>query len=145
MSTQAKDLTKEAPASPRHRVGGYVILARLADKARAEFLGGNLGEFHTDCPLDHMLIDWKGVAYSELKEQILAGADNEALAKYLDGHGTPKTAAEVTEFSDGLEAANPYFVPEKKEWFAGECAKLNLDPSKTTLFAWLEADDKTIG
>ena len=61
MSTQTLDLTKTAPASPKKRVGGYVILARMADKARADFLGGNLGEYHTDCPLDHMLLDWKGV------------------------------------------------------------------------------------
>lgn len=145
MSTKAKDLTKEAPASPSHRVGGYVILARLADKARASFLGGNLGDFHTDCPLDHMLIDWKGVAYGELKQQIVDGADNEALAKYLDEHGTPKTADEVLAYSDGMEEVNPYYSPEKKEWFAGECEKLGLDPAKTTLFQWLDADDQTIG
>lgn len=52
MNTPSKDLTKEVPASPAGRVGGYVILARLADKARAEFLGGNVGEYHTGCPLD---------------------------------------------------------------------------------------------
>ncbi len=44
MSTQAKDLTKDAPASPKSRVGGYVILARLADKARADF--GASAEYH---------------------------------------------------------------------------------------------------
>ena len=56
-TTAAKDLTKEAPASPASRVGGYLILARLADKARARFLGGNGGEYHTDCPLDHALLE----------------------------------------------------------------------------------------
>ncbi len=142
MSTTAKDLTKEAPASPGHRVGGYVILARLADKARAAFLGGNLGEYHTDCPLDHMLLDWKGVPYAEIKELIEAGADDEALADYLDDHGTPKTPEEVEEFSDGMDEANPYEDPAKKDWFAGECAKLDLDPAKTTLFEWLDADDE---
>ena len=71
MSTKAKDLTKEAPASPKSRVGGYIILARLADKARAEFMGGNIGEYHTDCPLDHMLLDWKGVHYSDVKKLIV--------------------------------------------------------------------------
>ena len=83
MSTRAKDLTKEAPASPAQRVGGYFILARLADKTRAEFLGGTVGEYHTDCPLDHMLLDWKGIPYEDVKSEIVKGADDEALAAYL--------------------------------------------------------------
>ncbi len=143
MSTQGKDLSKVAPSSPGHRVGGYVILARMADKARAEFLGGNIHDFHTDCPLDHMLLDWKGVGYDEVKKEILAGADDARIASYLDSHGTTKTAAEVKEWSDGMDKVNPYFDPEKKEWFAGECAKLGLDPAKTTMFEWLDALDKS--
>ncbi len=142
MSTQAKDLTKEAPASPKSRVGGYVILARMADKARAEFLGGNIGDYHTDCPLDHMLLDWKDVPYSDVKQAILDGADNEKIAALLDSKGTPKTQEEIAAWSDSLVAVNPYYNPEKKEWFSGEVEKLGLDPASTTMFEWLEADDK---
>jgi hypothetical protein len=142
MSTNAKDLTSEPPASPSERVGGYVILARLADKARASFLGGNLGEYHTDCPLDHMLLDWKGVSYDEIKKEIMAGADNEKLAAYLDAHGTNQTADEIEAWSDSMEEANPYKDPDKRDWYASECAKLNLDPNTTTLFEWLDAQDE---
>ncbi len=142
MSTQAKDLAAESPASPSSRVGGYVILARLADKARAEFLGGNLSDYHTDCPLDHMLLDWKGVPYADIKKEIVGGADDDALAEFLDAHGSQKTPDEVEAWSDSMDKVNPYFNPEKKEWFAGECAKLGLDPEKTTMFQWLEASDK---
>jgi hypothetical protein len=144
MNTEAKDLNKEAPASPAKRVGGYVILARMADKARADFLGGNVGEYHTGCPLDKMLLDWKGVEYDEVKKEILNGADNEQIAAYLDAHGTPKTPEEIKAFSDSMDARNPYFAPDQdsKEWYAGETAKLGLDPATTPLFKWLEADDK---
>ena len=145
MSTQAKDLTKEAPTSPSSRVGGYVILGRLADKARAEFLGGNVGEYHTDCPLDHMLLDWKGVPYADIKKEIVGGAETADLAKFLDSHGTKKTPDEVKAWSDSMDAASPYNDPEKKEWFAEECAKAGLDPAHTTLFQWLDATDKEVG
>ena len=141
MSTEAPDLTKTAPASPKSRVGGYVILARLADKARADFLGGNIGEYHTDCPLDHMLLDWKGVQYSDVKQAILDGADDEKLAALVDSKGTPKTPEEIKEWSDSMDKMNPYFSPEKKEWYAGECAKAGLDPATTPMFNWLEATD----
>ncbi len=141
MSTQAKDLTKEAPASPSKRVGGYVILARLADKARADFLGGNTGEYHTDCPLDHMLLDWKGVPYSEVKEKIVAGASDEDLAAYLDAHGTKKTPEEIKAWGDSMDAMNPYYSPDKKDWYEGEAKKAGLDPATTPMFKWLEMTD----
>lgn len=141
MSTQAPDLTQTAPASPRTRVGGYVILARMADKARAEFLGGNIGEYHTDCPLDHMLLDWKGVQYGDVKQAILEGADDEKIADLVDSKGTEKTPEEIKAWSDSLEQMNPYFNPEKKAWFVGECEKASLDPATTTMFDWLDATD----
>ena len=144
MSTSAKDLTKEPPASPSTRVGGYVILARLADKARADFLGGNVGEYHTDCPLDHMLLDWKGVPYEEVKKLIVEGADDGKVAAYLDDHGAKKSSEEIKEWSDGMVKMNPYFNPEKKDWYQGEVEKIGMDPAKTPLFAWLDATDKDL-
>lgn len=41
-----------------------------------------------------------------------------------------------------MENARPYEDPERKEWFAEECAKLGLDPARTTLFDWLETDER---
>ena len=114
MTNSAKDLAKEAPTSPSDRVGGYVILGRLADKARAEFLGGNISDYHTDCPLDHMLLDWKGVPYADIKKEIVGGADDEALAKYLDSHGTKKTGEEVEAWSDSMDEASPYSNPKRR-------------------------------
>jgi len=41
-----------------------------------------------------------------------------------------------------VEASRPYDDLESKEWFAGECARLGLKPETTTLFDYLEADDR---
>jgi len=136
-----KDLTKEPPRSPRIRIGGYVILARAIDKCHA-LLAGKLGEYHYDCPLDNMLFSFKGVTGDDFKAQVQAGASDEALAAWLDAHGTPKTAAEVKAWSDGMDAANPYNDPERRAWFVEQTTALGLDAEKTTLFDWLEADDK---
>ncbi len=141
-STKAKDLTKEAPASPSSRVGGYVILARMADKARAEFLGGNIGEYHTNCPLDHYLLDWKGISYDEIKKEIVGGADDEAIAKYLDTHGKKATQEEVAAWSDSMDKFNFYDNPEKRDWYVGVTKELGLEAASTPVFKWLEADDK---
>ena len=141
MNSTPKDLTQEAPRSPRLRLGNYAILARTLDKGRA-FIAGKIGEYHFDCPLDNMLFDFKGVKGDEVKPLLEKGASDQDIVAWLDSHGTPKTPSVVKAWADGIEAAKPYENPEKKEWFAGECAKLGLDPAKTTLFDWLEADDK---
>jgi len=139
--TPAKDLTKESPRSPRLRLGGYAILARTTDKCRA-FLAGTIGEYHYDCPLDNFLFGFKGVTGDDFKAKVQSGATDEELAAWVDSHGTHKSAQEVKEWSDGLEAINPYNDPERRDWYAGEVTKLGLDPAKTPLFDWLEADDK---
>ena len=142
MNPVPKDLTKAAPVSPASRVGGYVILARLADKARAEFLGGNVGEYHCGCPLDLYLLDWKGVSYDEIKREIVQGADDRTLAAYLDTHGQPKTREEIEAWSDAMEQDSIYSDPQKRDYFASEVSKLGLDPATTSTFQWLEADDQ---
>ncbi len=144
MSTTAKDLTKEAPRSPRLRLGGYAILARSLDKGRAA-LNGTVGDYHFDCPLDNYLFGFKEVKGDEVKALLVNGATDEEVVAWLDTHGAAKTPAEVTAFSDSVEAANPYNDPEKKEWFAGECAKVGIDPATHTLFDWLETDDALVG
>lgn len=138
---ESKDLTKEAPASPRTRVGGYAILARMADKGRAT-LNDKAGEYHFDCPLDNILFGFKGVKGDDVKELLANGASNEEIATWLDSHGAPKTAAEIKEWADGIEAFRPYDDPERKDWFVEQVTPLGLDPKTTTLFTWLETDDK---
>ncbi len=137
----APDLTKQAPRTPRKRIGGYAILGRTADKCRAS-LHGKLGEYHFDCPLDNVLFGFKGVTGDAFKKQVGQGATDEQLASWLDSHGAPKSAAEVKEWADGVEKYSLIDDPEKKDHFIEECKKLGLDPYKTTLFEWLEADDK---
>lgn len=140
-STKAKDLTKEPPRSPRERLGGYVILGRTLDKGRA-LLAGNIGEYHFDCPLDNMVFGFKGVTGDEVKKLLEGGASDEDVLTWLNTHGTQKSHEEIREWANKVEGARPYEDPERKEWFAGECAKLGLDPARTTLFDWLEVDDR---
>ena len=73
---------------------------------------------------------------------IIEGADDTALAAYLDAHGQPKTREEVEEFASSLEKTSPSDTPEMREWYAGEVSKLGLDPAAPPLFKYLEADDR---
>jgi hypothetical protein len=137
----AKDLSKEPARSPRIRVGGYAILARMSDKGRAS-LNGTAGEYHFDCPVDNMLFGFKGVKGADVRPVLESGASDEQIAIWLDTHGTPKTTAEVKVWSDSVERQRPYDNPEHRDWFVSECVRLGLKPETTTLFDYLEADDR---
>ena len=136
-----KDLTREAPRSPRIRLGGYVILGRTLDKCRA-LIAGDIGEYHYDCPLDNTLFGFKGVTGADFKAQVENGASDQQMAEWLDQSGEKKTGEEIKRWSDETEVDNPYNNPERRDWFVAQLKPLALDPAKTTLFDWLEADDR---
>ena len=57
MKPKITDLTKRFPRSPREKLGGYVHLARMIDKAHAK-AAGRLGEYIYPCPLDELLLQF---------------------------------------------------------------------------------------
>lgn len=136
------DLTKAAPRSPYERIGGFAILARTIDKCRATLAGLN-GDYHFDCPLDNVLFNFKDIKGSDLKDYIAEGHTDEEIGAWVKNHGAPKTDDEINAWSDAFKTDYSYSTdPKKKDWFSGECARLGLDPAKTTLFDYLETDDK---
>lgn len=137
----AKDLSREAPRSPRVRLGGYVLMARMIDKGRAT-IAGTAGDYHFDCPVDNMLFTFKGVKGDEVRKVLAAGASDEEVLAWFGSHGTPKTDAEIKAWSAGAEASSLYDDPEKREWFSEECRRLGLEPARTSLFTYLETDDR---
>ncbi|MBA3543811.1 MAG: DUF5069 domain-containing protein [Chthoniobacterales bacterium] len=140
-NVKGKDLTKEAPRSPKTRVGGYVILGRTLDKCRA-LLAGDIGEYHFDCPLDNMLFGWKGITGDDFKAEVAKGSSDEEMAKWIETHGTPKSDAEKEAWCKEKLAFSFNDVPEKREWYAEQLQALGLDPATTPLFDWLEKDDE---
>jgi hypothetical protein len=118
----------------------------MIDKGRAT-LNGTAGEYHFACPLDQMLFTYKGVHADDVKALLASGASDEQVLTWFNEHGASKTADETKTWSAGVESYNPHGDPEKRdlkkrEWFDGECAALGLDPAKSSLFDFLETDDR---
>lgn len=142
MNITPKDLTKVAPRSPYATLGGFAILGRTIDKCRAT-LAGVSGEYHFDCPLDNVLFSFKGIKGDQFKAYVSEGHTDEEIGAWLKTQGTPRTDAEIEAWSKAFRTDFSYATdPAKKDWFSGECKRLGLDPMKTTLFDYLEVDDK---
>ena len=136
-----KDLRKEPPRSPRARIRDYAILARIIDKCRAE-LAGMSGDYHYDCPLDHMLFMFKGITSADFKREVARGCEDEQIGLWVDDQGVPKTPEEIKAWSTRIEAYSLFNNAEKRAFFISECERLGLDPRRATMFDWLDADDK---
>lgn len=136
-----RDLTKQAPHSPRERTGGFAIAKRTVDKCRAS-LAGTLGEYHYDCPLDNVLFSFKGINGEQFKAAVQAANTYEDIGDWLQANGTKKTPAEIKAWSDGVEAESMMNDPAKRTYFIEACTKLGLNPETSTTFDWLEEDDR---
>jgi Domain of unknown function (DUF5069) len=136
-----RDLTKQAPHSPRNRVAGFAIASRTVDKCRAS-LAGTLGEYHYDCPLDNMLFSFKGINGGQFKTAVQIAKNYEDIGTWLQANGMKKSPLEIKTWSDEMEAGSPIQNPEKRAFFIENCTKLGLNPEKSTTFDWLETDDR---
>jgi hypothetical protein len=136
-----RDLTKQAPHSPRERIAGFAIAMRTIDKCRAS-VAGTLGEYHYDCPLDNMLFSFKGINGAEFKTAVVAAKTYDDVGVWLQAHGTAKTPAEIKAWSDQVIAGSLMSDPAKRAYFIENCSKLGLNPETSTTFDWLEADDR---
>jgi hypothetical protein len=138
----ARNLTKQAPRSPRERIAGFAVASRAIDKCRAS-LDGTLGDYHYDCPLDNLLFTFKGITGDQFKTAVQAAKNDEEVGVWLLANGTMKTPAQIKAWSEEMETASPMKNPEKRSRFIEHCHQLGLNPHMNTTFDWLEADDRT--
>ena len=89
-----------------------------------------------------MLFSFKGINGEQFKTAVQAAKNYEDVGAWLQANGTTKTPEEIKAWSDEVEAGSMMNNPEKRAYFIENCARLGLNPEKSTTFDWLEADDR---
>ncbi len=136
--TNAPDLTKHAPRSPRVRLGGYVILPRMLDKGRAVVAGKN-GEYNYACPMDARFLEFVGVDPDALKKQLSAGkGDGEILAWIQKNAKHKRSEPEIMTWSACQEQRVPTDT-ESREFFHGVHVK--VAPKREDIATWFDLLD----
>jgi hypothetical protein len=107
ISCSAPDLTQHPPRSPRVRLGDYVHLPRLLDKARAYAAGKN-GEYNYNCPLDKRFFSFVGIDADTFLDTVKAGKGDVEMLAWVNEH-TPlrRTPWEIDAWSHWLENLGP--------------------------------------
>src|SRR3712207_68065 len=90
-----RDLTKTPPRSPRETLGGFVIAARMVDKARADLLGVN-GEYNFyPCGLGAYFWKFTGLDPEKFKEFAATGAGDHQIDAWVRENATQKDAKAI--------------------------------------------------
>jgi len=137
----APNLTLHPPRSPRTRLGGYVHLPRLIDKARAVVAGTN-GDFHYNCPVDQRFLTYTGLNPDALFAEIKAGKSDSEILAYVTANAKPcRHPAEIAAWSQWFEQLTP--TPPDTRAFFNDVHRKNAPDRHdiATWFDWLELDD----
>lgn len=138
----APNLTQRPPRSPRVRLGGYVILARILDKGRAD-LAGTTGEYRYANPIDQHWFRFTGIEPEALKAQLAEGkGDGEVLTWIAENAPLKRQPWEIQHWSAWQNERGPDGDVETLEFFAGRIAPLSRDREDVrTWFDYLDLDD----
>ena len=98
----ARDLGKTPPRSPRQKLGGFVIAARMVDKARADLLGSN-GEYNFyPCGLGAYFWKFTGLDHAQFREFVGTGASDEEIDKWVRENATQKDAKAIIKWNNEM-------------------------------------------
>jgi hypothetical protein len=141
VNLSAPDLTQHPPRSARVRLGGYVMLPRSIDKARAKS-AGKIGEYLFPNPFDRYLLEFAGIDADAFQAFVSQDkTDTEILAWVRATSTTQRADWEITAWSSWLENL-PAGNIRRHKMIADELAKHAPDRDDIcTLMDRLDFDD----
>lgn len=135
LQSLARDLRKTPPRSPRETLGGFVIAARMLDKARADVLGIN-GEYNFyPCGLGAYFWKFTGLDAPKFREFVATVATDEEVDRWVRDNATQKDAKEIIRWNNemrGLRLCD--LSPEVQEYFETYIPQFCKPPSKVKFF-----------
>lgn len=102
LKTLGRDLSKKPPRSPRTKLGGFVIAARMVDKARADILGIQ-GEYNFyPCGLGAYFWKFTGLDHAQFRDFVATGANDEEIDRWIRDHATQKDPKAILKWNNEM-------------------------------------------
>lgn len=135
LSALARDLRKTHPRSPRETLGGFVIAARMLDKARADLLGIN-GEYNFyPCGLGAYFWKFTGLDAQKFKEFVATGATDADVDGWVRQHAAVKDKMAVIRWNNEMIGMRLCDLPDGvQEYFEKYVPQFCKPPSKVKFF-----------
>jgi uncharacterized protein DUF5069 len=131
----ARDSRKTPPRSPRQTMGGFVIAARMLDKARADLLGTN-GEYNFyPCGLGAFFWKFTGLDAMKFKDFVATGASDDEVDKWVRENATVKDNLEKIRWNNEMIGKRICDLPDQvQEYFETYIPQFCHPPSKVKFF-----------
>ncbi|MDF1812367.1 MAG: DUF5069 domain-containing protein [Verrucomicrobiales bacterium] len=139
MNNQALDLTKDVPRSPRAVLAGYVVAGRMLDKCRAVIAGTN-GDYHFDCPLDNIFLEFTGIPADAFKSFVETGADDETVANWIQENAKEHTKEEIVLWNNDLRYKRMSELPADIQVFLEGYIEKFI-PTDRVIYHWFDLYD----
>lgn len=136
MTEKALDLRRDYPRSPKEKLGPYVHLARMIDKARAKE-AGTLGEYIYPCPFDQALLEFLNIGDEDFYKAANEKNDQEILAWVQSQAGGTKPE-EIEEWSETFLARRPTNDESMRRFLE---TRKRVAPSRTDIKGWIDLLD----
>ena len=135
LQTIARDLRKTPPRSPREPLGGFVIAARMLDKARADLLGIN-GEYNFyPCGLGAYFWKFTGLDAAKFKEFVGTGAPDPGVDQWVRENATQKDKKAIIRWNNEMIGLRLCDLSEGvQEYCEDYIPKFCKPPSKVKFF-----------
>jgi hypothetical protein len=144
----APDLKIGFPRSPRETLAGYIIAAHAVDKCRAQ-LAGTIGSYTFDGFMDNLLFSFAGLKAPELRDFVATGADDEAVAVWIQEHAIQRPRMEIVQWNNEWRYKRISEMPERFQQFWERYIPHVLTPTQISkvsyLFDVFDAEEGRLG
>lgn len=127
------------PRSPRATLADYVMAARALDKTRAALVGWQ-GEYHPNCGLDQIWLEFAGIDFVEFQSFVATGATDEEVAIWISQHARQKTREERIVWSNQQRDKRLSDLSVETQVFMEDYIKQNLPPN-SVVYHWFDVYD----
>ncbi|WP_438482187.1 DUF5069 domain-containing protein [Oleiharenicola lentus] len=137
------DLTQRPPRSPRLKLGGFVFLPRLLDKARAAH-ADKLGEYRFNGRgMDRHFFNFTGLDHEALRAEVAKGGGDGELLAWVHAHSKhARTPWEIMSWSEYMTHRTPDSDAETLADFAAHVAEFSKTREDiSTWFDLIDLDD----
>ncbi|MFQ5580562.1 MAG: DUF5069 domain-containing protein [Nitrospiria bacterium] len=136
MKKTIPDLTRRYPRSPHIKLGPFVHLPRMIDKARAK--GADLlGEYLYPCPLDQCLLEFLEIGGQKFLD-LTKEYDDEEILSWLRENRRNHAQEEIEKWNDDFLNRKPQGEDEMKRF---KKIQEQIAPNKKDISTWIELLD----
>lgn len=136
MKNNIPDLTKDYPRSPHIKLGGFVHLARMIDKARAKE-ADMLGEYLYPCPLDQRLLEFLNIDDQKFLD-LANKLDENGLVEWLRENRSGHMPEEIERWNHDFLSRKPQDEDGMKRF---NKTRERIAPDRKDITTWIDLLD----